>query len=174
MCHRKGGEYSLNSRKGEGAKTDLLCESNPSRSRNEISEDRKSSIGGGDYNKKVKVLFSKFSSNCKKNLPIRQVLQKMDLAGRMLKWAIELSEYDLIFEGRGLVRPQALVDFVAEMAISGKKGVWGSLEGWILSVDGLSNVQGSGAGIILEGPDGVLVEQSLKLVVRIMRNMKLC
>jgi len=92
----------------------------------------------------------------------------------MLKWAIELSEYDLIFEGRGLVRPQALVDFVAEMAISGKKGVWGSLEGWILSVDGLSNVQGSGAGIILEGPDGVLVEQSLKLVVRIMRNMKLC
>ncbi|PNX67989.1 gag-pol polyprotein, partial [Trifolium pratense] len=32
---------------------------------------------------------------------------------------------------------------------------------WTLSVDGASNVRGSGAGIVLEGPDGVMIEQSL-------------
>jgi len=33
---------------------------------------------------------------------------------------------------------------------------------WMLSVDGSSNQQGSGAGIILEGPNGVLIEQALR------------
>jgi len=29
----------------------------------------------------------------------------------MMKWALVLSEYGLVFESRGLVRPQVLVDF---------------------------------------------------------------
>jgi len=32
---------------------------------------------------------------------------------------------------------------------------------WVLSVDGFSNQQGSEAGIILEGPNGLLIEQAL-------------
>ena len=87
-----------------------------------------------------------------------------------MKWAIELSEYGLLFEGRGLVRPQALVDFVAELAPSGGEDVKGGSGGWILSVDGASNVKGSRAGIILEGPDGVLVEQSLKFAFQANNN----
>jgi len=52
-----------------------------------------------------------------------------------------------------------------------------SSRGWILSVHGASNVQGSGAGIILHGPNGVLVEQSLKFAFRESNNqvdMRLC
>ena len=33
---------------------------------------------------------------------------------------------------------------------------------WFLSVDGSSNQQGSGANIILEGPNGLLIEQALR------------
>ena len=33
---------------------------------------------------------------------------------------------------------------------------------WILFVDGSSNLKGSGAGIILKGPEGIAIEQSLK------------
>ncbi|XP_057425769.1 uncharacterized protein LOC130719147 [Lotus japonicus] len=33
---------------------------------------------------------------------------------------------------------------------------------WSLSVDGSSNIKGSGAGVILKGPGGVTIEQSLK------------
>jgi ribonuclease HI len=32
----------------------------------------------------------------------------------------------------------------------------------VLSVDGSSNKRGSGAGIVLEGPDGIQIEQSLR------------
>ena len=31
------------------------------------------------------------------NYPLRQVLQKSDASGRMLKWAIELSQFDIEF-----------------------------------------------------------------------------
>ena len=33
---------------------------------------------------------------------------------------------------------------------------------WVLSVDGSSNKRGSGAKIVLERPDGIQIEQSLK------------
>ncbi|MCI56122.1 gag-pol polyprotein, partial [Trifolium medium] len=41
-----------------------------------------------------------------------------------------------------------------------------SSQAWILSVDGAFNLRGSGAGIVLEGPDGVLIEQSLRFEFR--------
>ncbi|MCI78488.1 gag-pol polyprotein, partial [Trifolium medium] len=36
--------------------------------------------------------------------------------------------------------------------------------------DGASNLRGSGAGVVLEGPDGVLIEQSLKFEFRASNN----
>ena len=41
---------------------------------------------------------------------------------------------------------------------------------WSLSVDGSSNQQGSGAGIVLEGPDGVLIEQALRFAFKASNN----
>jgi len=40
----------------------------------------------------------------------------------------------------------------------------------VLSVDGSSNLKGSGAGVALEGPDGVLIEQSLRFVFKASNN----
>jgi ribonuclease HI len=40
----------------------------------------------------------------------------------------------------------------------------------MLSVDGASNIRGSGAGVILEGPDGVLIEQSLRFPFKASNN----
>ena len=41
---------------------------------------------------------------------------------------------------------------------------------WLLSVDGSSNQQGSGAGIVLEGPKGVLIEQALRFTFKASNN----
>lgn len=38
------------------------------------------------------------------NMPLKQVLVKPDLSGRMVKWAIELSNYDVEFEARAAIR----------------------------------------------------------------------
>jgi hypothetical protein len=55
------------------------------------------------------------------NQPIRQILHKPDLAGRMMTWAVELSQYDISYEPRQAIKAQALADFVAEMTHPGEE-----------------------------------------------------
>jgi len=40
----------------------------------------------------------------------------------------------------------------------------------VLSVDGSSNLEGSGDGVILEGPDGLLIEQALRFAFKASNN----
>jgi len=95
------------------------------------------------------------------DLPIQKVLKKPDVAGRMVKWAVELSEFDIKYEPRGPIKGQIFADFVVELSSETMQSARDDFR-WVLSVDGSSNQLGSGVGIILEGPNGVLIEQSLR------------
>ena len=46
--------------------------------------------------------------------PFCNILHKPDLTGRMLQWAIELSEYGIEFQPRLSMKGQVMVDFVLE------------------------------------------------------------
>lgn len=48
------------------------------------------------------------------NQPLHQVIQKPEAAGRLLKWAIELSQFDIQYQPRTDIKGQALADFVVE------------------------------------------------------------
>jgi ribonuclease HI len=93
--------------------------------------------------------------------PIISLLGRPDMAGRMLKWSLELSEFDIRYESRKALKAQVLADFVAEMAtpVTSSNGA----HRWTIFVDGASNATGSGAGIILENEEGILIEVSLAL-----------
>ena len=41
---------------------------------------------------------------------------------------------------------------------------------WVFSVDGSSNQQGSGAGVILERPNGLVIEQALRFAFKASNN----
>ncbi|XP_068476954.1 uncharacterized protein [Phaseolus vulgaris] len=103
------------------------------------------------------------------NLSIQKVLQKLGVAGRMVRWAVELSEFDIQYEPRGSIKGQVSADFVAELSPGGEQEVEAGSQ-WLLSVDGSSNQQGSGAGIVLEGPNGVLIEQALRFAFKASNN----
>ena len=47
--------------------------------------------------------------------PLKIVLQKPDLSGQIVKWAMELGEFDVNFQPRTSIKSQALADFVAEI-----------------------------------------------------------
>ena len=83
------------------------------------------------------------------DLPIRKVLQKPNVVGRMVHWAVELSEFDVQYEPRGPIKGQVYVDFLVRLSSKSTQADGGDFQ-WVLSVDGSSNQQGSGAGIILE------------------------
>jgi len=99
------------------------------------------------------------------NLPIRKVLQKLDVAGRMVRWAVELSEFDVQYEPRGPIKGQIYVDFVVELSSAATHQERAGFR-WVLSVDGSLNQQGSGVSVILEGTDGLLIKQALRFAFR--------
>ncbi|XP_077228522.1 uncharacterized protein LOC143861481 [Tasmannia lanceolata] len=49
--------------------------------------------------------------------PLRQVLHKPDTSGWLVKWAVELSEFDIQYVPRPAIKAQVLADFVAECTI---------------------------------------------------------
>ena len=49
------------------------------------------------------------------NQPIRKVLHKPNLVGRMMAWAVELSQYDISYELRQAIKAQVLAKLLAEM-----------------------------------------------------------
>ncbi|XP_057452568.1 uncharacterized protein LOC130744393 [Lotus japonicus] len=95
------------------------------------------------------------------------VLQKPDLSERLVAWSVELSEYGLQYDKKGKVGAQTLADFVVELTPEEGKKV--STQ-WILFFDGSSNENGSGAGITLQGPGELVLEQSLRFQFKTSNN----
>jgi len=82
---------------------------------------------------------------------IHKILQKPDLVGRMSSWAVELSEFNIRYELHGPIKAQCLLDFVNDLQQTLIE------DQWTLHVDGSSNLKGDGAGIVLEGPNDILI-----------------
>ncbi|XP_020422651.1 uncharacterized protein LOC109949950 [Prunus persica] len=118
------------------------------------------------------------------NQPLRQVLQNPETSGRLVKWAIELGEFDIHYKPRPAMRGQAVADFLSEFtdpqasaatqlitepnppSSQDQTPTEGNLDLtqplWTLFVDGSSNAQGCGAGLVLISPDKVALEYALR------------
>ena len=70
------------------------------------------------------------------NQPLRSIMHKPDLFGRMLKWAIELSEYGIKYQFRLAIKGQVMADFIVEIPQKSSQLARPSENGWwILHVD---------------------------------------
>ena len=49
----------------------------------------------------------------KTNYPIKQVLRKPELVGKMIAWSVELLEFDIQYKLDGPMKRQFMVDFLA-------------------------------------------------------------
>ena len=97
--------------------------------------------------------------------PMKPVLHKPETSRRLMKWAIELSEFDIRYEPKIAIKGQVLTDFVmeftsAEPAMNSQTVI--NLSIWKLSINGASNAQGSGAGLILTSPEAINIEYALR------------
>ena len=90
------------------------------------------------------------------NLPLRGIIHKPDLSGRMAYWAMELSEYDIQYKPRLSKKGQVLADFLTKIpqpdTYPDKKG-W-----WTLCVDGTSRQPGADIGLQLTSPTRERIE----------------
>ncbi|XP_022891660.1 uncharacterized protein LOC111406473 [Olea europaea var. sylvestris] len=101
--------------------------------------------------RKLRPYFQAHSIEVLTNFPLKQMLQRTEASGRLLKWVIELSYFDLLFQLRHVIKGQALADFVAEFAITPEmEAAIKPVESpkWNLFVDGCSGETGLGARIV--------------------------
>ena len=97
--------------------------------------------------------------------PMKQILHKLKTSGRLMKWAIELSEFDIRYKSRTTVKGQILADFIIEFTPTQSTEATQlapDLPIWKLFIDGATNAQGSCVGMILTSPDGIDTEYALR------------
>ncbi|XP_027182223.1 uncharacterized protein LOC113780640 [Coffea eugenioides] len=118
--------------------------------------------------RRLKPYFLAHPISVRTDQPLRQILVRPEASGRLTKWAVELGEYDLSYEPRTAIKAQALADFLAELTFTeGREPTSAAAEVsnshlWTLYVDGSSNGDGSGAGLLLEDPQGEVFSYALR------------
>ncbi|XP_052484914.1 uncharacterized protein LOC128039994 [Gossypium raimondii] len=94
------------------------------------------------------------------------------LSGRIARWQILLTEYDIVYMSQKSIKGSAIADFLASrtaeeyeplrfdfpdedlICISEKEGESSREKSWKMSFDGASNVLGHGIGAVLVSPEG--------------------
>ncbi|XP_073152697.1 uncharacterized protein [Henckelia pumila] len=85
----------------------------------------------------------------------------------MVKWAVELSQYGIEYRPRPAIKAQILADFLVEMTVTQEES---STQTWMVYVDGSSASIGSGAGIVVESPQGDKFQYAVKFLFPAMNN----
>ena len=115
--------------------------------------------------KRLRPYFQAHTIEVPTEYPMKQILHKLETSGRLIKWAIELSELDIRYKPRITVKGHILADFIMEFTLpqsTEATQLAPDLPIWRLSVDRAANAQGSGAELILTSPDRIDTEYSLR------------
>lgn len=98
------------------------------------------------------------------NQSLRVTLHKPDLSDQIMKWAIELSKYNICYKSWLSLKEQVLADFIAKLPQrrvkfdADRKEQW-----WVLYVNRASRMSGVKIGLVLHFPTGEHVKQTVCL-----------
>ena len=106
------------------------------------------------------------------DLPLKMLMHSSDFSGRITRWGVHLGSLGVEYKPQTSIKGQVLADFVAKFQgkresseptyTSSPHADEGSSE-WKLFVDGASNMKGAGAGAVLVSPEGLILEQAVRL-----------
>lgn len=93
--------------------------------------------------------------------PMKRAMNKPDTARWLVLWVVELVEFNVKYWPWIAVKAQALVNFIVEFTPrmeSNKDEDW-----WTVKVDGSSNKDAGGVGVILETPEKDIIQYAVRL-----------
>lgn len=77
---------------------------------------------------------------------------------------MELSEFNVRYHPREVIKAQALVNFITEFTLAHNQQNGGEgVKRWIVRVDGSSTQYPEGVGVILQSPEGDLLQYAICL-----------
>ena len=66
--------------------------------------------------RKIRLYFQAHTIVIVTNQPLRQFLQRPDVSGRLVLWAPELTQFDIKYKARTMIKTQALANFIMEFS----------------------------------------------------------
>jgi Tfp pilus assembly protein PilZ len=84
--------------------------------------------------------------------PLKKILQKPDLSGRLVNRSVELGQFDIEFHPRTSIKGQVLADFLLKFNNTPESEELPKKETWVVFVDGSSTNRKSGVGVALTQP----------------------
>ena len=92
--------------------------------------------------------------------PITKAMNKLDAAGWLVLWAIELGKFNVKCRPQTAIKAQALANFIAEFTLgveNNEDEAW-----WKIKVDGSSN-KDAGVKVVLESPEKDVIQYAIQL-----------
>lgn len=112
--------------------------------------------------RKLRPYFRSHSITVLTSQSLRTILHSPSQSGRLAKWAIKLSKYDIEYKPQTSSKAHVLADFVTKL-VPKEDNAGLNTNKWRLHVDGASSKQGTGIGIQLGSPTGEMIKQSFCL-----------
>ena len=97
---------------------------------------------------KLKLYFQAHTIVVLMDKALRKAMNSPKAVGRMALWVVELSEFDIQYRPRTAIKGLVVVDFIVEFILMDGQGVEMILQ-WNIYMDGSSNKQAGGAGVVL-------------------------
>ena len=95
---------------------------------------------------------------------LKKVMNKLEVIGRLIQWAIEFSEFDIKYQPRSAINAQALVDFIVEFTPNhGDLDEMDEAKKWVVYIDGSSTQYVGGIEVILKSPKGDKLKYAARL-----------
>ena len=67
--------------------------------------------------------------------PIKKSTNKPEVAGRMVQWVIELSQFNIEYHPSIAIKAQALADFIVKFTIPDEENAPNEMERWMVQTD---------------------------------------
>ena len=80
-----------------------------------------------------------------------------------MQWAIELSQLDIEYKPRTVIKAQVLDDFIIEFTLSEDENVWDRSTLWTIHTDGLSVQKMGEVGVIITSPEEDILKYEVQL-----------
>ena len=95
--------------------------------------------------------------------PIRKSMNKPEAVGRMVQWAIKLSQFNIEYHPRTAIQAQVLADFIVEFTFPDEENLSPKAERWTIQIDGSSAQGRGGVRVVITTPDGEKLKYGVQL-----------
>ena len=95
--------------------------------------------------------------------PIKKYMNKPEVARKMVKWEIELGQFNIKYHPRTTIKVQALADFIVEFTLLDEDGLTDETERWPIQNDGLSTQKKGGIGVVIITQKGKILKYGVQL-----------